>query len=154
MDSWFPEAEHMYTASSRDPMDNIRNSLGILRAVALIAALAGALGSVGLVFQVGRRNPSRVLLIMFALWVLSPFAALVWAEMVSKGWQVLTRVTVYGLMVVVAVGSLAIYGEVAFGPPRPQPAFWFLVVPAASWILGAIVVSIALQMSKRQARRS
>jgi len=42
---------------------------------------------------------------------------------------------VYGLMVVVAVGSLAIYGEVAFGPPRPQPAFWFLVVPAASGYL-------------------
>jgi hypothetical protein len=37
--------------------------LGLLHAVALIAVVAGALGSVGLMLWVGHRNPSRVLLI-------------------------------------------------------------------------------------------
>jgi hypothetical protein len=47
-----------------------------------------------------------------------------------------------GLMLILAAGSLAIYGWVAFGPPMAKPAAVFLVVPAASWILiGAVALS-------------
>ncbi|HEX7198860.1 MAG TPA: hypothetical protein VF213_05265, partial [Dongiaceae bacterium] len=53
--------------------------LGFLRRAALIAALAGAAGSLGLMHRAGHRNPSRLLVLLFALWVLSPFTALVWA---------------------------------------------------------------------------
>ena len=58
--------------------------LGFLRTAALTAVLAGAVGSVGLMLYVGRRNHSRVLLVLFALWVLSPFAALGWAYRVRS----------------------------------------------------------------------
>src|ERR1700694_3419608 len=87
-------------------------SLGLLRAAALTAVVAGALGSLGLVFWVGHRNPSRVLLVLFAIWDLSPFVALVLADIVSKRWSVITRSTLYGLMLILTLGSLALYGDV------------------------------------------
>src|ERR1017187_6810870 len=127
--------------------------LGLLRAAALIAVLAGAVGSVGLMLHAGRRNDSRILLVLFALWVLSPFMALVLANVVSKRWSVLTRATLYSAMLVLTLGSLAIYGDVALGPPRAQTAFVFVVVPPASWLLIAIVVPLAAQISGRRARR-
>jgi hypothetical protein len=42
-------------------------------------------------FHAGRRNDSRVLLVLFALWVLSPFMVVVLANVVSKRWSVQTR---------------------------------------------------------------
>jgi hypothetical protein len=52
-----------------------RGFLGLLRAVAIIAVLAGAGGSIGMTLRVGHRNNSRVLLVLFGIWVLSPFIA-------------------------------------------------------------------------------
>jgi hypothetical protein len=103
--------------------------------------------------RAGHRNPSRLLLVLFALWVLSPFIALVLANMVSKRWSVLARATLYTVMLVITVGSLAIYGDVALGPPRTKAAFVFVVVPSASWLLIAIVVPIAALISGRPSRR-
>ncbi len=128
--------------------------LGLLRAAALIAVLAGAGGSVGLMLRAGHRNPSRLLIVLFAIWVLSPFMALVWANVVSKRWSVLTRATLYVVMLVITLGSLAIYGALVFGPLRAKTGFVFLVVPAASWLLLAIVVPIAAVISGRLSRRA
>ena len=127
--------------------------LVLFHAAALIAVLAGAVGSVGLMLHAGHRNPSRLLLVLFALWVLSPFIALVLANMVSKRWSVLPRAALYTVMLVLAVGSLAIYGDVALGPPRTKTAFVFVVVPPASWLLIAIVVPIAALISGKPSRR-
>ena len=120
-----------------------RGFLGPLRVVAMIAVLAGAAASIGFTLGVGHRNNSRVLLVLFGTWVLSPFIALVWANVVSKRWPALARTTLYTVMLVLTLGSLAIYGDVAFGPPRAKPAFVFLVVPLASWLLIAIAVATA-----------
>jgi hypothetical protein len=127
-------------------------SLALLRAVALTAVVAGALGSVGLMLWVGHRNPSRVLLALFVIWDLSPFIALALADMVSQRWSVLTRATLYGVMLILALGSLAFYGDVVWRP-RPQPAFLFLVVPLGSWLLMTIVVPMAALISGRLSRR-
>lgn len=127
--------------------------LGLLHAVALTAVVAGAVGSVGLMLWVGRRNPSRVLLILFVIWDLSPFVALLLADMVSKRWSVITRATLHIVMLVLALSSLALYGDVVLRP-RPQPAFLFLVVPLGSWLLMVIVVPIAALISGRLSRRS
>lgn len=126
--------------------------LVILRRGAMIALLAGAGGSLGLMLRVGQRNNSRVLLALFGIWVLSPFTALVCASLVSKRWRVLTRTALYGVTLVLTLGSLTIYGDVAFGPPRAKPAFAFLVVPLASWLLIAIVVPIAAIASGKRSR--
>ncbi len=124
--------------------------LGLLRAAALIAVLAGAAGSVGLMLHAGHRiNSPGILRVLFALWVLSPFVVLVLANVVSKRWSLLTRATLYSLMLVLTLGSLAIYGDVALGPPRAKTAFAFVVVPPASWLLIAILVPIAALISGR-----
>jgi hypothetical protein len=65
--------------------------LGLLRAVALVAVVVGAAGSVALTLRVGRHNPSRLLLVLFTTWVLSPLVALVLANKASNRWSVLTR---------------------------------------------------------------
>jgi len=107
----------------------------------------------GLMLRVGHRNPSRILLTLFGIWVLSPFLALVWASLVSKRWPALTRTTLYVMMLFLALASLASYADVAFGPPRVKPAFVFLVVPLASWLLIAIAVPFAAIVSGRLSRQ-
>jgi hypothetical protein len=101
-----------------------------------------------------RHNDSQILLVLFALWVLSPFIALALANVVSKRWTVLTRATLHSVMLVLTIGSLAIYGDVALGPPRAKTAFVFVVVPPASWLLIAIAVPMAALISGRLSRRS
>jgi hypothetical protein len=130
-----------------------RGFLRQLRAAALIAVVAGAVGSVGLMLHAGRRNASRILLVLFAFWVLSPFVALLLANVVSKRWPVPTRATLYSLMLVLTLGSLAVYGYVALGVPRAKTASVFVVVPPASWLLIAIVVPIAARISGRRSGR-
>ena len=126
--------------------------LGFLCATALIAVMAGAVGSVGLMLYAGRHAP-WLLIVLFAMWVLSPFIALASATVVSKRWSVLTRATLYSVMLVVALGSLAVYGADALRPPRAQAAFVFVVVAPASWLLSAIAVAIAAFISRRRSRR-
>jgi hypothetical protein len=94
-----------------------------------------------------------LLRVLFAIWVLSPFVALLVAHTVSKRWQVLTRASLYGVMLIVTAGSLAFYWNVAFGPPRPKPASVFLLVPLGSWLLITIAVSTAAFVSRRFADR-
>lgn len=137
------------------PLDGERREggfLGPLRAAALIAALAGAVGSVGLLLHAGQRSP-RLLLALFAIWVLSPFLALIWADVVSKRWSVPIRVTLYCATLLVTLGSLAIYGNDARGHRKAQAAFVYVVVPPASALLTAIAVGMASLRSGRLPRR-
>lgn len=129
--------------------------LRVLRAAALIALLVGTVGSVGLMLHAGRRKDAPPLLLaLFALWVLSPFVALVLANIVSKGWSVITRATLHCMMLVLTLGSLAIYGDVALGRPGPKTTFVFVITPPASWLLITLVVSIAALISRRRSLRS
>jgi hypothetical protein len=121
--------------------------LGSLRAAALIVALTGAIGSFGFMLRVGSHNESNLLVLMFAVWVISPFVGLILANIVSRHWAVPTRAMLYSLMIVLALVSLTLYGDVALGPPRPQPAFRFLVVPGASWLLIAVTMPIVAFLS-------
>jgi hypothetical protein len=125
---------------------------GAIRGAALIAVASGAVGSLAFMFHVGRQQRSMILIILFTVWVLSPFAALLWADVLSKYWSVVARATLHAAALVIALGSLAIYGVVALGPPRPQPAFWFLIVPLASWLLMAVVVLVSARISGTSAR--
>ena len=127
--------------------------LSLLRGAALIAVPAGGAGSVGLMLRAGRHNDSRVLLLLFGIWVLSPFVASLLANVVFKHWSVVTRATLYVTMFVLTLGSLAIYGDVAFGHPRLKTGFAFLVVPFASWLLIAVIVAMARVISGGLLRR-
>jgi hypothetical protein len=127
--------------------------LGLLRAVAVIALVVGATGSLGFMFRAGRHTP-RLLLVLFTIWVLSPFVALLWANMVSKRWSVVTRATLYCATLIITLGSLAIYAElVDLRPPGSANAFLFVVVPPASWVFMTIVVPLAAFISRRLSHR-
>lgn len=127
--------------------------LGLLRAVALVAVVAGAVGSFGLMLRAGQRTP-RLLLVLFTIWVLSPFVGLAWANIVSKRWSVLTRATLYCVTLVLTLGSLAIYGDVVVvAPPGSPNAFKFVVVAPGSWLIMAIVVPMAALVSRRVSPR-
>src|SRR5215467_14214578 len=94
-----------------------------LRMAALIAALAGAVGAVGLMLYAGQRVHSpRLLLALFVLWVLAPFVALLLAGAVSPRWSALTRTALYWLTLVLTPASLAVYAITALGPARPKTA--------------------------------
>ena len=127
--------------------------LGPLRTAALIALLVGAGGSIGLLLRAGQRTP-RLLLVILIIWVLSPFMALVLADVISKRWPVLTRATLYSATLVVTLGSLAIYGDDALGHRTAQAAFVYVMVPPVSSLLVAMAVSIAGFVSRRQSRPS
>ena len=124
---------------------------GLIRGAELIAVASGAAGSLGLMFHVGHRQRSIILMALFTVWVLSPFAALLWADVLAKSWSLAARTTLHITAVVIALGSLAIYGVVALGPPRPQPAFWFLIVPLASWLVMVVVVPLSARFSRTSA---
>ena len=133
-------------------MHESRPTLALLRAVALIAVGAGSVGSLGLMFRADQRTP-RFLLVIFVFWVLSPFVALAWANVVSKRWPVLTRAALYGVTIVITLGSLACYGKLILPPAGSPRAFMFVAVPPASWLLVAIAVSIAALISRKRSRR-
>ena len=126
--------------------------LAILRLLALILVGVGAAGSLSLMLREGGRTP-RFLLVLFVIWVLAPFAALLWANILSKGWADLTRVALYGVTLVLTVCSLAIYGGVISPPARSPHAFIFVAVPPASCLLMIIVIVSAELISRRLSRR-
>ncbi len=120
-----------------------------LRALALAAVAAGAGGSIGLTLYTGRNNHSVLLILLFAAWVLSPFIALLVANLASKHWQALTRMSLYILTLGLAIVSPVAYSG-AWSPPGTKPAFMFLVFPLLSWLLIAIVIRVAAAVSRRQ----
>ena len=124
----------------------------VLRRAARIAALVGAAGSVGFLLRAGQRT-SRLLLVIMLLWVLAPFAALALADLASKRWTSIIRATLSSVMLVVTLGSLAIYVDDALRRRRAQAAFVFVVVPLASWVLMAIAIPVAALISRPRARK-
>ena len=129
-------------ASSVQPDGGLPRSL---RAGALIVVVAGAVGSVGLTLYAGRHNPSRLLVALFAIWVLSPFLAVTIASRRSSDFA---RGLLYGVSPILTVGSLAMYWHPAWRPAGSGPAFVFLVVPLVSWLLLTIVMVISALVSR------
>lgn len=114
-----------------------------LRSAASLAAGMMAVVSVAFMLRAAHRNPSVVLLVLMAIWVVAPFAALLWAIHSSK-----PRKSLYILTLVVAAGALVTYTIDALGPPRVKAAAVFVAVPLASWILGGIVLAAVILKRK------
>jgi multisubunit Na+/H+ antiporter MnhG subunit len=118
-----------------------------LRTIGLTANWIGAIGSLAFMFHNGRATP-WLLLVGFFFWVLSPFAVLLWADVASRRWSSSTRTALYLVMIVVAAGSLAVYGADTIKHLRPQAAFAYVLVPPVSWIVIAIVLAVVAVSSK------
>lgn len=122
--------------------------LAFLRAMALIVLLVGAVGSLGFMFNAGRNQKSILLIALFTTWVLSPFIGLLIVNKISKRLTVLTRETLYFLMLFITLGSLVCYSG-ALSHTGSKPAFKFLIVPLISWLLLAIVVLITERLEHK-----
>ncbi len=123
----------------------------LLRAAALIAIPVGAVGSIGLFLRQAQRAPP-IVVIGFIVWMISPFAILAWARLVSARWSVATRATLYGLAVVLTMASLASYGQVIdVAPARSANAIRFVAVAPASWLVIAVALPLAALVSRRGA---
>ena len=129
------------------------HSLSVLRILALVMVSVGGWGSLVFMLRTDRHNNSIFLLLLFIIWVLSPFTGLLVANLVSKRWSVTSRVILYCLMLVLTVGSLIFYSG-TLSSPWSKPAAVFLVVPLFSWLLIVIVFPIANSKSQKQSRQN
>jgi hypothetical protein len=114
--------------------------MSTLRVAARVAVLIGAVGSVGLTLYAGRQNPSNLLLVAFAIWVLSPFVLIILIDSASTRWPSLFSPVLNGATLAVTLISLAAYAVRVLRPPKAQAAFVFVVVPPVCWcvIAGAL----------------
>ena len=119
-----------------------------MKRLATFAMLLGSVGSVALTLYAGHRNPSRVLIAIFAVWVLVPYvAAMVIARSRPSGER--GRV-LDGAVVLMAAGSLGVYGWRVFGPPRPHMAAVFLITPAVCLVLLLLTAAVDRWRSSRR----
>ena len=124
-----------------------KSALIIMRTTAFIVVISGAVGSLGFTLHAGRNNKSILLILLFVVWVLSPFVALAVGNVISNRWPVLTRMILYSLTIALTIGSLVSYSGI-FSLPGTKPGFIFLVVPLISWLLIAIFIPIARSLSR------
>jgi hypothetical protein len=141
---------HMSSNQPDQRTSDKRGTHGVLRSVALIAVLAGAAGSLLLMLRVGRFNHSWILLVLFTVWVLSPFVLLIAAHRLSKHWSPATQIALYCAMVLLSIASLAIYNQPSWRPKGAGAAFVFVAVAPASWLLTAIVVPLSAKLARRR----
>ena len=116
-----------------------------------IALWAGAAAAEGLTLYAGRNNGSLILKSVFAIWVLLPFATFVMADRIARRWPGGGRSLLEGVMLVLTLATLAIYGTTVAWPPRAQAAFPFVMTPPITVaVLGA---ALAVASFRRGVRR-
>jgi len=120
----------------------------LLRTTALTVVLIGVVGSLYFMFNAGSNQKSVLLLGLFTAWVVSPFAGLFVANKISNSWKYSVRASLYWLMILLTIGSLASYSG-ALIPPDTKPAFIFLVIPFTSWLLIGSMLLLAKRISNK-----
>jgi hypothetical protein len=125
--------------------------MAALRVAALMATLFGAVGSVGLLRH-AQEHPPPLLVVLFVIWVVAPFAALALANIVSARWPRPVRLTLYVATIVVAFGSIAVYLDDNISHRTAKKAFVYVAVPPASVIACAVAVAAAAVAAKKRGR--
>jgi hypothetical protein len=121
----------------------------MLRSTAWISCGIGAAGSATFMLYASKRvGAPSILMVLFTIWVVSPFMLLALAYVVSKRWAALTRATVYTVTAIISAASLTIYGAAALGASRPQTAIFVMVAPL-SWLLIVIAITTAAFIARR-----
>ena len=113
----------------------------------MCALVAGAAGSVLLMARAGQRQQSRLLILLFTFWVLSPFVALAVANLRAARASMAVRSAIYGAMIGVSGICLSVYGLQAFDPVMKAGTV-YLLVPAACWLLLAMASVTAAVASR------
>jgi hypothetical protein len=131
-----------------------QRKISALRMAALLAVAVGAVTSVALLLRSGSRNSSLILLvIVFAGWVLVPFAVLGWANLISTRWSRATRVTLQYVTLGVALLSITCYSGLVPKPEGSPNVFLFVAVPPVSLLI-ALIVPIAAIIARGRGRKA
>jgi hypothetical protein len=121
----------------------------VLPFVALGAGVVGAICAVGLTTYAGVRVGSpTVLRLLFAVWVVSPFAAILTGHAISASWRPSMRVALHTVTLVIGAGSSLAYAYYALGAIRPATAA-FVLIPPASLLFAAIALGIAAFLARQ-----
>ena len=81
-------------------VDKKTGNLKLLRTVATVVSIFGAIGSLYFMFKAGRDQKSILLIVFFTAWVLSPFAGLFLATKTSY-WRIIPAAELlYWLMII------------------------------------------------------
>ena len=126
-----------------------RGSTDPLDAAALVAALAGAAGSLALLLRAGRRSP-LVVMVLMATWVVAPFIVLLLALVRASRWPALVRRTLSIATILLALASVAIYANDGLRPEGKPPAFLFVLLPPLSMVVIAASLGIAALIASRR----
>jgi hypothetical protein len=105
------------------------------RSSALMSLLFGAAISLSLMFWVGHRNSSLLLILLFTFWVASPFAAMAFLLRWSRRWPPTRQNLTCNHVQIISFGSAFIYLTVVNIRHLSKPAGPFLAVPVTSWLL-------------------
>ena len=120
-----------------------------LRFSALIALVIGAAGSLGLWIH-ATKHPPPLLIVLFVIWVLSPFVVLGIGHVVAKRWAPSTQAALYWVTLLVTVASIAIYADDAVAHRTAHPAFVYVAVPPASWLASAVALGVGAWIARRK----
>ncbi|HTD98483.1 MAG TPA: hypothetical protein VK668_04330 [Mucilaginibacter sp.] len=104
----------------------------------------GAIGSLVLLWMAGHNNSSVILMTLFTIWVLSPYAALLVVDRKS----LIPNAQLRYLSIFIAGAAIFFYTLAHFTPSK-TPAFIFLLIPLLSWLVIFIVVLIKLKKKKK-----
>jgi uncharacterized membrane protein YsdA (DUF1294 family) len=113
-----------------------------LRSSALIALVTGAIGAIGLWIHAAQ-HPPPLIITLFVVWVLSPFVFLGIGHVVAKRWAPRTQAALYWVTLLVTLASIAIYADDAVAHRTAHPAFVYVAVPPASWVISVIALAFA-----------
>jgi hypothetical protein len=120
-----------------------------MRGIVRVGLWVAAAGSLACTLYTGRHNSSLLLVALFAIWVLTPFAGLAWINRLADSARRDIAAAIGASSLVVCISSLAIYVAIAASRPGHHTAFAFLVVPATSW-LTILTMWVASRITQRR----
>lgn len=120
-----------------------------LRLTALIALVIGAAGSMAFWIRAAQ-HPPPLIIVLFVVWLLSPFVVLGIGHVVAKRWAPSTQAALYWVTLLVTVASILIYADNAVAHRTAHPAFVYVAVPPVSWLASAVAIGLGAWIARRK----
>ena len=120
-----------------------------MRALLRMGVWVAAAGSLACTIYTGRHNSSVLLIALFAVWVLSPFAGLWWMDRFAETTPQDMASAIRASALVICLSSLVLYVAMAASGPGHQATFAFLVTPASSW-LAILTMRVATRFARKR----
>jgi hypothetical protein len=101
----------------------LREAVKASQRTAIIGLAIGGAASLALTLYAGRHQRSVILILLFALWVVSPFLGILCAHLITDRWLRFARIMLYALTLCVVSICPGIYAAVAFGYTTLEDGF-------------------------------